>query len=113
MHFAATSQIPSRSAGVRDSISVGILKMNIAPRREHDRMEQATHASIERTLGKSSFSALIIDDDAGVRQSLRLCLEAAGARVLGVATAAAAFESAPSHKSRNTTSKMTAIKRRR
>jgi NtrC-family two-component system response regulator AlgB len=35
---------------------------------------------------------LVIDDDAGVRQSLRLCLEAAGARVLGVATGRAALE---------------------
>ena len=34
----------------------------------------------------------MVDDDAGVRQSLRLCLEAAGARVLGVATSAAALE---------------------
>jgi two-component system, NtrC family, response regulator AlgB len=33
-----------------------------------------------------------VDDDAGVRQSLRLCLEAAGARVLGVATGGAALE---------------------
>jgi NtrC-family two-component system response regulator AlgB len=35
---------------------------------------------------------LVIDDDAGVRQSLRLCLEATGARVLGVATGGAALE---------------------
>ena len=34
----------------------------------------------------------MVDDDAGVRQSLRLCLEAAGARVLGVATGGAALE---------------------
>ena len=34
----------------------------------------------------------MVDDDAGVRQSLRLCLEAAGARVLGVATGRAALE---------------------
>ena len=33
----------------------------------------------------------MVDDDAGVRQSLRLCLEAAGARVLGVATSGAAL----------------------
>ncbi len=37
------------------------------------------------------WAALVIDDDAGVRQSLRLCLEAAGARVLGVATGGAAL----------------------
>ncbi len=35
---------------------------------------------------------LVVDDDAGVRQSLRLCLEADGARVLGVGTAGAALE---------------------
>lgn len=39
-----------------------------------------------------SWSALVVDDDPGIRQSLRLCLEADGARVLGVGTSAAAFE---------------------
>jgi NtrC-family two-component system response regulator AlgB len=38
------------------------------------------------------WAALVVDDDAGVRQSLRLCLESAGARVLGVATGRAALE---------------------
>jgi len=38
------------------------------------------------------WAALVVDDDAGVRQSLRLCLEAAGARVLGVASGGAALE---------------------
>ena len=42
-------------------------------------------------LFKPSWAALVVDDDAGVRQSLRLCLEAAGARVLGVATSGAAL----------------------
>jgi NtrC-family two-component system response regulator AlgB len=41
---------------------------------------------------KGPWAALVIDDDAGVRQSLRLCLEAAGAHVLGVATGGAALE---------------------
>jgi NtrC-family two-component system response regulator AlgB len=41
---------------------------------------------------ESTWSALIIDDDPGVRQSLRLCLEADHARVLGVATAAGALD---------------------
>jgi len=41
---------------------------------------------------KTPWAALVVDDDAGVRQSLRLCLEAAGARVRGVATGAAALE---------------------
>ena len=41
---------------------------------------------------KAPWAALVVDDDAGVRQSLRLCLEAAGARVLGVATGSAALE---------------------
>ncbi len=44
------------------------------------------------TAGKAPWAALVVDDDAGVRQSLRLCLEAAGARVLGVATGGAALE---------------------
>ena len=40
----------------------------------------------------STWSVLIIDDDAGVRQSLRLCMETDGARALGVATSAGALE---------------------
>ena len=56
--------------------------------------------SCRRTLSMSGhrdgcqapWAALVVDDDAGVRQSLRLCLEAAGARVLGVATGGAALE---------------------
>lgn len=44
------------------------------------------------TLASASFSALVVDDDAGVRQSLRLCLEADGARVLGVGSAKGALE---------------------
>src|SRR6516162_3402617 len=38
------------------------------------------------------WSALIVDDDPGVRQSLRLCLETDQARVLGVGTAAGALD---------------------
>jgi two-component system, NtrC family, response regulator AlgB len=44
------------------------------------------------TVADSPWSALVVDDDAGIRQSLRLCLEAAGGRVLGVGTAAAALD---------------------
>jgi len=51
--------------------------------------QQETSAT---TSSKAPWAALVVDDDAGVRQSLRLCLEAAGARVLGVATSAAALE---------------------
>jgi two-component system, NtrC family, response regulator AlgB len=40
----------------------------------------------------ASFSALIVDDDPGVRQSLRLCLEAVDARVFGVGTPSGALE---------------------
>jgi two-component system, NtrC family, response regulator AlgB len=40
----------------------------------------------------SSFTALIVDDDPGVRQSLRLCLEAGDARVFGVGTSSGALE---------------------
>jgi NtrC-family two-component system response regulator AlgB len=39
-----------------------------------------------------TWSALIIDDDPGVRQSLRLCLESDRARVLGVGTSSGALE---------------------
>lgn len=39
----------------------------------------------------SPFSALVVDDDAGVRQSLRLCLEADAGRVLGVGSSRAAL----------------------
>jgi len=38
------------------------------------------------------YTALIVDDDAGVRQSIRLCVEADGARALGVGSARAALE---------------------
>jgi NtrC-family two-component system response regulator AlgB len=41
---------------------------------------------------RTLWAALVVDDDPGVRQSLRLCLEAAGARVRGVATGGAALE---------------------
>ncbi len=41
---------------------------------------------------KWACSALILDDDPGVRQSIRLCLEVDGARVLGVGTSAGALE---------------------
>jgi NtrC-family two-component system response regulator AlgB len=44
------------------------------------------------SVAAESWSSLVIDDDAAVRQSLRLCLEVEGARVLGVATAEAALE---------------------
>jgi NtrC-family two-component system response regulator AlgB len=40
----------------------------------------------------STWSALVVDDDPGIRQSLRLCLEADGARVLGVGTPSGALE---------------------
>jgi len=40
----------------------------------------------------TTWSALIVDDDPGVRQSMRLCLEADNARVMGVATSAGALE---------------------
>lgn len=40
----------------------------------------------------TAWSALIVDDDPGVRQSVRLCLEADNARVLGVGTCAGALE---------------------
>jgi two-component system, NtrC family, response regulator AlgB len=40
----------------------------------------------------TTWSVLVIDDDPGVRQSMRLCLEADDARVLGVATTASALE---------------------
>jgi len=38
------------------------------------------------------WSALIVDDDAGIRQSIRMCLESDSVRTLGVATASAAVE---------------------
>ncbi len=36
----------------------------------------------------TNWSALILDDDPGLRQSVRLCLEADNVRVLGVGTTA-------------------------
>ncbi len=57
-------------------------------------MEHTAHQDVPGSLttAKAPWAALVIDDDAGVRQSLRLCLETAGARVLGVATGRAALE---------------------
>jgi DNA-binding NtrC family response regulator len=43
-------------------------------------------------MDSESWSALVVDDDPGVRQSLRLCLETDGAHVLGVGSAKAALE---------------------
>jgi NtrC-family two-component system response regulator AlgB len=40
----------------------------------------------------AGWSALIIDDDPGVRQSVRLCLESDNARVMGVGTSAGALD---------------------
>jgi NtrC-family two-component system response regulator AlgB len=59
------------------------------PSMEHAAQQDLTQAL---TGTRAPWTALVIDDDAGVRQSLRLCLETAGARVLGVATAGAALE---------------------
>jgi two-component system, NtrC family, response regulator AlgB len=57
-------------------------------------MERALNrdAGTSTTAIEAPWTALVVDDDAGVRQSLRLCLEAAGARVLGVATSGGAIE---------------------
>src|SRR5574341_332819 len=52
----------------------------------------AQGAAAASPVHKASWAALVVDDDPGVRQSLRLFLEAAGARVLGVATGCAALE---------------------
>jgi two-component system, NtrC family, response regulator AlgB len=41
---------------------------------------------------RGAWSALILDDDPGVRQSIRLCVEADDARALGVATSSGALE---------------------
>jgi NtrC-family two-component system response regulator AlgB len=40
----------------------------------------------------SAWSVLVVDDDPGIRQSMRLCLESDNARVLGVGTPVAALE---------------------
>ncbi len=54
--------------------------------------ELSRHPSDATITTKAPWAALVVDDDAGVRQSVRLCLEAAGGRVLGVATSVAALE---------------------
>jgi len=56
-------------------------------------MEHAVrHDTGSLLASRAPWAALVVDDDAGVRQSLRLCLEAASARVLGVATGGAALQ---------------------
>jgi two-component system, NtrC family, response regulator AlgB len=52
-------------------------------------LEQSTN---EMSEPEHNWSALVVDDDPGVRQSVRLCLEADGARVLGVGSSAAALD---------------------
>ena len=53
---------------------------------------QSDRVKPEADSAPAAWSALIIDDDPGVRQSLRLCVETDGARALGVATSAGALE---------------------
>src|SRR5688500_16883330 len=60
--------------------------------RSMQRAAQSDSGMTSATTIKAPWAALVVDDDAGVRQSLRLCLEAAGARVLGVATGRGALE---------------------
>jgi len=50
------------------------------------------HAEPMVHVASSAWSALVVDDDPGVRQSLRLCLEAADGKVLGVGTSSGALE---------------------
>lgn len=54
--------------------------------------EHSASMTTAATPAIAPWSALVVDDDPGIRQSLRLCLEADGARVLGVGTAVAALE---------------------
>ena len=50
------------------------------------------HAIPMVRVASSAWSALVVDDDPGVRQSLRLCLEAGDGKVLGVGTPSGALE---------------------
>jgi two-component system, NtrC family, response regulator AlgB len=54
--------------------------------------EEQGEQMFETSPAHSLASALVVDDDPGIRQSLRLCLEAAGGKVLGVGTAVAALD---------------------
>src|SRR5262245_54954482 len=68
---------------------------NLRRLRRHSRYNGVSYRllfRISRSVMEHAWSALIIDDDPGVRQSLRLCLEADHARVLGVATASGALD---------------------
>jgi len=47
---------------------------------------------MSKTIGTTAWTALVVDDDPGIRQSLRLCLESAGALVHHVGSAPAALE---------------------
>jgi len=57
-----------------------------------DRLRGGSDWVCSTAVDTESWSALVVDDDPGVRQSLRLCLEADGARVLGVGSSSAALE---------------------
>jgi len=53
---------------------------------------EASGSIFEVERGDAIWSALIVDDDPGIRQSIRLCLEVDNARALGVGTSAGAME---------------------
>jgi NtrC-family two-component system response regulator AlgB len=74
-------------------MAIELMAESLRTRNGRPFMEQTTQQDGgSLTTTRAPWTALVIDDDAGVRQSLRLCLEAAGARVLGVATGGAALE---------------------
>jgi two-component system, NtrC family, response regulator AlgB len=89
-HFAGVSPSPCSCALLWSTLlqMAGGLRLDTG---RHS-MEHAAQQDAAAPITNAPWAALVIDDDAGVRQSLRLCLEAAGARVLGVATGGAALE---------------------
>ena len=56
--------------------------------------ERTERGGVEKCDVGGSGAALVVDDDPGIRQSLRLCLETSFDRVLGVGSPAAALEAA-------------------
>jgi two-component system, NtrC family, response regulator AlgB len=56
--------------------------------------ERTARGGVEKCHDDKGLAALVVDDDPGIRQSLRVCLEPSFERVLGVGTPAAALEAA-------------------
>jgi NtrC-family two-component system response regulator AlgB len=70
---------------------VGDRRREALPRGADQTLDLA-YGMLRKPAMEKEWSALVVDDDTGVRQSIRLCLEPGRVRVLGVGTPAGALE---------------------